>query len=166
MNVEATEEELRSVAEVLKLAAILDDRAPAADMARIAAWAEQIHRHKLERRELLDGLQAYYDSPSERAIQIGDLIFHARAIRRDRNEREAEAVRERRAEITSTKAADDIQEIVAGVVMGPVENRTDRLTRAELRLQTCHGKECQEAIREYFAAKAEAKKSQPRARAS
>jgi hypothetical protein len=160
VNVDATEAELRAIAEVLKLAAILDDRAPHADPARIAAWAEQIHRHRLEREDLLNGLQAYYDSPSERAIQIGDLIQHARKERRDRNEREAETERERRAELLSVKAAEDMHALTAGIVMGPLTNRTDRLVAAENALQCCTNKaEAQWAIREYFAAKTEARKA-------
>ena len=87
-NVTATTEDLTNAAEALKLAAILDDRAPKADKARITGWGEQIHRHHLGREDLLDGLQRFYDSPSDRAIAIGDLIAHARACRRDRTERE------------------------------------------------------------------------------
>lgn len=160
MNIDATEDELRAAAEVLKLAAILDDRAPSADKPRIAAWAEQIHRHRLERRDLLDGLQAYYDSPSERAIQIGDLIHHARRVRRDRNEREAESIRERRAELCDAKAADDMHALAASVELGPVANRSERLTAAENALQSCTTKtEAQKAIHEYFTAKKEARKT-------
>lgn len=160
MNIDATEEELRSVAEVLKLAAILDDRAPNADPARIGAWAEKIHAHKLKRGDLLDGLQAYYDSPSERAIQIGDLIQHARQVRRDRNEREAEAERDQRAQAHDMRAADDIRGIAAGVVMGPTLNRTPRLEAAEDALYCCTNKrESVAAMRAFFAAKSEARKA-------
>lgn len=158
MNVEATEDELRAVAEVLKLAAILDDRAPAADMARIAAWAEQIHRHQLERRDLLDGLQAYYDAPSDRAIQIGDLIHHARAVRRDRGEREGRALPP--APDAEVVDADEIARVCSAFDTSAITNPTDRLRRAELSLQICSGKaESAAAIREYFIAKAEARKS-------
>jgi hypothetical protein len=161
MKIDATEADLRATAEVLKLAAILDDRAPAGDKARIAAWGEKIHQHRLERNDLLDGLQAFYDSPSERAIQIGDLIHHARIVRRDRNEREADAERERRAGQHDIKAEDEIRGIAAGIVMGPTPTRTPRLEAAELALHCCSDKrEAQAAIREYFAAKSEAKKTQ------
>jgi hypothetical protein len=159
VNVNATEDELRAIAEVLKLAAILDDRAPHADKPRIAAWAEQIHRHTLGREDLLNGLQAYYDGPSERAIQIGDLIHHSRRQRRDRNEREAEAALEQRAARNDIKAAEDIRTLAAGAVMGPVP-KTERLIKAETALQCAVDKRtAQEAIREYFAAKTEARKA-------
>lgn len=160
MNLNADPKTVQAVAKVFQLASILDDRAAQPDKARIAAWAEMVERHKLTECDLLDGLQAYYDKPSDRAIQIGDLIHHARQVRRDRNEREAEAERERRATALEVKAADDVKTIAAGFVPGPVENKTDRLTHAQLWLQTCNGrKECQEAIREYCAAKSEARKS-------
>lgn len=160
MKIDATEADLRATAEVLKLAAILDDRAPAGDKARITAWAEKIHQHRLERNDLLDGLQAFYDSPSERAIQIGDLIHHARIVRRERNEREADAERDRRRTAADVKAEDEICGLAAGVVMGPTPKRTPRLQAAELALQCCNGKrESMAALREYSAAKTEAKKA-------
>lgn len=160
MKLNARAETVQAVAQVFKLAGVLDDRCAQPDKARIAAWAEMVERHKLAERDLLDGLQAYYDSPSERAIQIGDLIHHARVVRRDRNEREAEIERERRAELTSVKAAEDMHGIAAGVVLGPVENRTERLTHAEHMMQCCTNRsEAQTAIREYFEAKTDARKA-------
>lgn len=159
MNVDATHDELAAIAEVLKLAAILDDRAPKADKSRIVAWAEQIHRHQLGREDLLDGLQAFYDQPQERAIAIGDLIQQAKRIRRDRLEREEGAARERHEAIADSKAADDMSRFSAAALSGPVENRTPRLRAATEALQECDGKaECIPAIREYLAALAEAKR--------
>lgn len=150
---------VKAITRAFELAGILDDRCAQPDKARIAAWAEMAQRHNLTEPDILDGLQAYYDQPSDRAIQIGDLIQQARKIRRDRNEREAEAERVRRDELLSTKAAEDMRVLAAGAVMGPVKNRTDRLVKAEIALQCCHGKtESQAAIREYFAAKAAALK--------
>lgn len=160
MKINATQADLETAAEALKLAAILDDRAPAADKARIAAWAEKLHAHHLQRGDVLDGLQAFYDSPSERAVQIGDLIQHARTVRRDRNEREADAEREARAAHADVKAADEIRGMASGAVFGPTTNRTPRLEAAERALQCCHGKqESMAAIREFFAAKTEARKA-------
>ncbi|MBO0881916.1 MAG: hypothetical protein J2P17_16560 [Mycobacterium sp.] len=158
MNVNATEDELRNTAEALKFAAILDDRCPQPDKARIAAWAEQIHRHRLERGDLLDGLQAFYDQPHDHAIGIGDLIHHARIIKRDRLDRAADQQRDDRRNAHDTKAANDTHTLAA-VPFGPVENRTPRLHRTEQALQTCTNKtESQAAIKEFFAAKREAKK--------
>ncbi len=159
MNVNATQAELRAIAEVLELAAILDDRAPGADRARIAGWAEQIHRHRLEREDLLDGVQTYYDNPSDRAIQIGDLIHHARNVKRARLDKEADRVREERREAQDAKVAAD--EVISSIVItgpsGPVM-KTKKLISAENALQCVTTKhEAIEAIRAYFAAKAEAK---------
>jgi hypothetical protein len=159
--INATEAELRAITEVLKLAAILDDRAPSADRARIAAWAEQIHRYRLERVDLLDGLQAFYDGPSERAIAIGDLVHHARRAKTGRLDKEADDVREDRQQEFDIKAADEIHDLATTAVMGPVTNRTPRLIKAENALQCCTNKrEAQAAIREYFAAKTEARQDQ------
>lgn len=166
MNIDATEADLHASAEVLKFAAILDDRAPKADKARIAAWAEKIHTHNLPREDLLDGLQTFYDSPSERAIGIGDLIYHGRTAKRARLEREEDAEREARQDAQAVKAAeeaaDDLKSVMAEAVMGPVENRTPRLERAEAGLQTTVDRQtAMGAMREFFAAKREAQKRQP-----
>ena len=80
MNLNASPDTVRAVTQVFKLAGILDDRVTHPDKARIAAWSEQVQRHGLAESDLLDGLQAFYDGPSERAIQIGDLIHHARGL--------------------------------------------------------------------------------------
>ena len=83
--INASPDTVRAITKTFQLAGILDDRCAQPDKARIAAWAEQVERHKLHESDLLDGLQAFYDSPSERAIQIGDLIHHeARALERKR----------------------------------------------------------------------------------
>lgn len=167
-NIDATEEELRAVAEALKLAAVLDDRAPKADPARIVAWGEQIHRHNLERTDLLDGIQAFYDRPSERCIQIGDLIYHARIIKRDRLDREEDAERDARRATHDHKAADEVSlRLVAGTGIGPTKHRTDRLVKAEIALQCANGRtEAQQAIREFLAAKKEAEDGGKKGRAA
>jgi hypothetical protein len=162
-TINATEAELRAIAEVLKLAAILDDRAPTADRARIIAWAEQIHRHALGRSDLLDGLQLYYDAPSERAIQIGDLIDRGRQARRARLDKEADAQREARQDDLTAKAADEMRNLMGGAVFGETP-RTPRLIAAETALQVCTNRaEAHHAIREFFAAKTEAKKAEANA---
>ncbi len=161
MNLNASPDTLRAVAKVFQLAAILDDRVAQPDKARIAAWAEQVERHNLAQSDLLDGLQAFYDGPSERAIQIGDLVHHARIVRRDRTEREeADQLAQRRAE-HDTKAADDIRGLAAGVAFGPTVNRTPRLIAAEAALQCVTDRaSAMAAMREFSAAKAEARKPQ------
>jgi hypothetical protein len=90
VNIDATQQELAAATDVLKLAGFLDDRAPHPDKGRIAAWAEQIHRHRLTRPDLMSAVQLYYDSHSNFPIQIGDVIELARGIRRDRGQRDDE----------------------------------------------------------------------------
>lgn len=164
MNIDATEENLRTATEALKLAAILDDRAPRADKARIAAWAEKIHKHNLTRTDVLDGLQAFYDSPSERAIQIGDLIHHARIVKRARLDKESDDERDRRRAEVDIKAADETPALMADAVMVRVK-RTPRLAAAEAALKNAKGRQqAMAAIREFFAAKTEAPKLKQKAR--
>lgn len=167
MNINATPETLRAVAQVLKMAAILDDRVAQPDKARIVGWAEQVQRHNLTEDDLLDGLQKYYDQ-ADRPIGIGDLIIHARATKRDRLERESREEREARRRELDAKAEDavDVPALVAGFSSGPV-TPTERLRRATDGLDAAHDKRTAlAALQEYFAAKAEARKPQPRKAAS
>jgi hypothetical protein len=160
MKLDATPETVRAVAEMFKFAAFLDDRMAGADKGRIMAWAEQLQRHNLSREDLLDGLQHFYDSPSERAIGIGDLLAHSRVCHRDRIEKEDAEIRDIRREAQDAKAEEETAELAASVVMGPVKNKTPRLFEAEHELQRCHGKrEALAAIREYAAAKKAARKA-------
>lgn len=156
----ATPQTTRAAAQVLRMAKTLDDRMGQPDKARIAAWADQVQRHKLTEPDLMDGLQAYYDGPSTHAIGIGDLIAHAKTARTNRIAKENRAEREaRQTQLDATKPApDDTQAIATAFVAGPVE-KTDRLTAAEDALQTCVDKaSAQAAIREFFAAKLDARK--------
>ncbi|AYQ98290.1 hypothetical protein SEA_CHEWBACCA_68 [Mycobacterium phage Chewbacca] len=165
ITIDASPDTVRAIGQVLKMAAILDDRVTQADAARIAAWSEQVERHNLTESDLLDGLQAFYDSPADHAIGIGDLIHHARAAKRVRIDRESAAERQARQERHDRKAAPEATSaLAAGFTPGPVEP-TDRLEAARERLQTCVDRESAiAAIREYFAAKAEAQKRPTEAR--
>ncbi|AEL98226.1 hypothetical protein PBI_BIGNUZ_64 [Mycobacterium phage BigNuz] len=158
MNLNASRETIESVMQVLKMAAILDDRVSQGDTARVAAWAEQVQRHNLGESDLLDGLQAYYDAPTDRAIQIGDLIHHARQARRNRTQAEGlDGLDRRQAELDAVKPAPEPVVALPGFVGGQVTNRTDRFEAAEEALQACYGRDaCRAAIVEYFAAKREA----------
>ncbi|AER48442.1 hypothetical protein CM06_gp65 [Mycobacterium phage Babsiella] len=158
MNLNASRETVEATMQVLKMAAILDDRVSQGDTARVAAWAEQIERHKLTESDLLDGLQAYYDAPSDRAIGIGDLIHHARQARRQRTQAEGlDGLDRRQAELDAIKPAPEPVVALPGFVGGQVTNRTPRFEAAEQALQECHGREeCRAALVEYFAAKREA----------
>lgn len=159
MNLNASPETLRAAAKVFQLACILDDRVAQPDKLRIAAWAEQIERHKLTQPDLLDGLQAFYDGPSERAIQIGDLIHHSKIIRRARLDKEADEDRERRQDARESMAAEDVQVLAAGIAFGPTVHTTPRLRAAEDALQCVTEKaDARAAIAEYLAAKSEARR--------
>jgi hypothetical protein len=89
--IDASPETIRAVGKAMQLAALLDDRCANVDKARIASWAEQVERHQLTKTDLLDGVQRFYDGPTNRPIQVGDLITHARAVRQDRSDRAAPA---------------------------------------------------------------------------
>jgi hypothetical protein len=157
ITTDATNAELRTATEVLKLASLLDDRVTRADPNRIVAWAEMIHRHGLELDDLLASCQEYYARPSDRAITIGDLIARACAIRRDRTEREDDDARERRQERQNTKAADDTATLTAAFASGAAQP-TSRLVAADKALRRCTTRgEARQAIGEHLAAKAEAK---------
>ncbi|ASR86434.1 hypothetical protein SEA_VENTI_61 [Mycobacterium phage Venti] len=158
LRINASIETIEAVTQVLKMAAILDDRVSQGDPARLGAWAEQVERHKLNESDLLDGLQAYYDAPSDRAIGIGDLIHHARQARRQRTQAEGlDGLERRQAELDATKPAPEPVVALPGFVGGQVTNRTPRFEAAEQALQECHGREeCRAALVEYFAAKREA----------
>lgn len=155
-QINATEDELRAVTEALKLAALLDTRAPHPEPARIAAWAEQIHRHRFTHNDLLDSIQAFYDQPSRQPIGIGDLIHHARIIKRDRLERESDEERARRRADVDTKAA-DLFDGTAEILTGTPTRTTPRLQAARNALDICYGKTAStKAIQEFLAAKTEA----------
>jgi hypothetical protein len=161
-TINATPATVRAVSAALQLASLLDDRAPRPDKPRVAAWAEQIERHALTEPDLLDAVQAFYDAPSDHAIAVGELIHHGRRIKRDRLDREADQEREQRQQALDLKAEPDtIHAITAGAFTGPTANRTERLVKAETALQCAVDKRsAQEAIAEYLAAKAEARRKQ------
>lgn len=160
MNSPPSAESIAATTEVLELASLLDHRVPTPDKARVLAWARQIDRNHCDRDDLLDAVQAFYDRPSAQPVSVGDVIDGSRRIKRDRLDRESDDARDQRLKAAETKAAEDIRSLTAGAVMGPVKNRTPRLQAAELALQCCNGKhESMAALREYFAAKTEAKKA-------
>lgn len=73
-------------------ARLYDDKLGPADAPRLAAWAESIERWKLDAPDLLQGVIRYYESDTDgRTIGIGDLLHHAREVRRQRAETEKAA---------------------------------------------------------------------------
>lgn len=152
-------ETISMIGECLKLAALLDDKIGQPDKGRILAWSKQIEKFKFIRNDLLDGMQAFYEQPRERAMGVGDLIHHARLIRRERMEEETDELERRRQMKSDEKAAQEFRDVMAGAIMGRV-NETPRLRAAKEALQNCYGKqESIAAITEFWAAKADAKKN-------
>jgi hypothetical protein len=108
VNIDATPDTIRATAAALGKARLLDDKLGNADQARIAAWAEVVEPHKLCQQDLLEAVGAFYvDNPVGRTIQVGDLIHHARQVRRERAEREPDELREARQAALDAKAAED-----------------------------------------------------------
>jgi hypothetical protein len=158
MKIDATPETIRAVADVLKYAAFLDDRIGHADQGRIAAWAEQVQRHELRRDDLMAGVCGFYDSGRSYPCGVGDLIEHASIARRDRNSRAGHPTPPL---AWDEEAVAEVKSVAMSFEPGPVKNPTNRLEAAENGLHTCFGRmESMAAIREYFAAKREAKKAQ------
>lgn len=84
-------------------ARLYDDKLGPADAPRLAAWAESIERWKLDAADLLEGVIRYYEGDTEgRTIGVGDLLHHAREVRRQRAEGEkAREIHEAAGELTA-----------------------------------------------------------------
>lgn len=128
------------------------------DVAR--SWAKVFATHRVGVKDLLDGVdRVYVDKGGGYRPLPADIAYAARAIRRDRAERESQAELEaRQAELDAIKPAPEIVERIVGeFVSGPVKHKTPRLIAAENALQcTVDKATAQAAIREFFAAKREA----------
>jgi hypothetical protein len=131
-----------------------------ADVAR--SWAKTFAYYDLTAATLLAGVDRVYAAHGAGYRPLpADIARAARDIRKDRAERETPSELDARHTGWESKAADDIRSIATGFVPGPVEP-TERLRAAEEALQSCYGKrESIAAIREFFAAKTEARKAQP-----
>jgi Zn-finger nucleic acid-binding protein len=89
-------------------------------------------------------------------LEPGHIVQRVRAIRRDAYERESDMERAYRQDAQAVKAADEVRSLAAAAVPGPTTKKTPRLRKAEDALALCRGKrECQAALTEYFAARAE-----------
>ncbi|MFD9992082.1 hypothetical protein ACFWXT_29680 [Bacillus cereus] len=92
MEIAASDAAVRAAAAAWGRARIYDDKLGDPDKARLAAWAESIHRWELDSPDLLEGVIRYYEADTAgRTIGIGDLLHHARESRRQRAEREKAA---------------------------------------------------------------------------
>jgi hypothetical protein len=72
-------------------ARLYDDKLGEPDAPRLAAWAESIERWKLDAPDLIEGVIRHYEGQGAPTIQIGDLLHHAREVRRQRAEAEKAA---------------------------------------------------------------------------
>ncbi|WP_067891284.1 hypothetical protein [Nocardia vaccinii] len=91
-DIAASDSAMRAAAAAWSRARIYDDKLGDPDTARLAAWAESIERWKLETPDLLEAVNRYYEGCTDgRTIGIGDLLHHAREVRRQRAESEKAA---------------------------------------------------------------------------
>lgn len=87
----------QTAALALAKCAAYDPWFPKASQAIVDSWAEQISRYQLELPDVLDGVaKMYADNGSGFRPLPKDLVDAARAIRRDRAERESDAARRAR----------------------------------------------------------------------
>lgn len=87
----------QTAAMALAKCAAYDPWFPKASEAIVISWAEQIERHKLLLPDVLDGVaKMYADNGSGFRPLPRDLTDAARAVRRDRTEREDTAIRQLR----------------------------------------------------------------------
>lgn len=98
----------QTAALALAKCAAYDPWFPKASQAIVDSWGEQIQRYKLELPDVLAGVaKMYSDNGSGFRPLPKDLCDAARAVRRDRTERESDEDREARQERLSLKAAVD-----------------------------------------------------------
>lgn len=91
-EIAATDTSMRGAAAAWSRARIHDDKLGDPDTARLAVWAESIERWKLDAPDLLLGVDLFYEgNTTGRTIAIGDLLHHAREVRRQRAERDKAA---------------------------------------------------------------------------
>ena len=135
-QINATPETIRGTATALGKARLLDDKIGNADQSRIVAWAEEIEHYNLGLQDLLAGVGTFYcDNPTGRTLQVGDLIHHARLIRRERTEREDDAYREARQAILDAKIAEDDDE--PEPYAGPVKHHRPVMNWMAIRCPHC-----------------------------
>lgn len=88
-QIAASPDSLRAASAAWGRARIRDDRFGDPDPGALAAWAESVERYRLTAPDLIAGVDRYYEGTRNAAkIGTGDLIYHAREIRRQRAEAE------------------------------------------------------------------------------
>lgn len=110
----------QTAALALAKCAAYDPWFPKASQAIVDSWAEQIERYQLARADVLAGVtKMYSDNGSGFRPLPKDLTDAARAVRRDRTERESDA--ERRAREDARDAQLENRNRLAGMVGGLAE---------------------------------------------
>ena len=128
-----TETHIDNASEVLQLAALLDHRVPTPEPSRVHAWAQQLARHpRINRDELLDAVQAFYDAPSTEPIGVGDVIGRARQIHNGRVDRDPDVVPPRGNQLAAAE--------LTAIAPGPKPADTPDLAAARNALQDARGR--------------------------
>lgn len=92
-----TDDTIIAVAHVLGKAALFDPRLSKPDDGKALAWAQAIQPHHFDTADMLAAVVKHYRENAERTLMVADVIAQAKAIRRDRAQREDAEQRDARA---------------------------------------------------------------------
>lgn len=125
-------------------ARLYDDKLGPADAPRLAAWAESIERWKLEAPDLLEGVVRYYEGTEQAdVIRIGDLVHHAREVRRQRAESEkAREIHQAAGELPAGSGWAGLPINARGIPVWPAYEVNDAIGRACPRCHAEAGDAC------------------------
>lgn len=96
-DVIASDTTVIAVAHVLAKAALYDPRFSKPDEGKAIAWAEALQPHNFDVHDMLNAVVGFYSENLDRPLMVADVIGRAKAIRRERAEREDANAREARA---------------------------------------------------------------------
>lgn len=153
-----SEQAIQAAKAVLAKCSANDPWFPQPSESTILAWAEQFMIANLPADDLLEAVTQVYAAHGAGFKPLpGDILASARGVRRDRRLRDEAAQQELTAAVGDRKSAEDLATIAAEFVGGKVKP-TKRLRAAEAAMQNAADRESAvAAMREYFAAKLEAK---------
>lgn len=92
-----TDDTVIAVAHVLGKAALFDPRFSKPDEGKALAWAQALQPHNFDTADILDAVVKFYSDNADRTLMVADVIARAKAIRRDRAQREDADARDQRA---------------------------------------------------------------------
>ncbi len=93
-----TDDTVIAVAHVLGKAALFDPRFSKPDEGKALAWAQALQPHNFTTEDILDAVVKFYSDNADRTLMVADVIARAKAIRRDRAQREDAEARDNRAQ--------------------------------------------------------------------